>query len=135
MADVSSQRHLDGYIDTGIMLRALFYLEYKEYQAAQLLPHLHTVKGPKEGQRKHRKQRRSRSRSSSTTTKSRSSCTMEALRQTDHRNYDGRESEREIRLRMDQATPSWPVTGRRSPYRTTTCILNSIYTILVKTQL
>ena len=28
MADIS-QRHLDGYIGTSIMLRELFYLEYK----------------------------------------------------------------------------------------------------------
>ena len=67
MADIS-QRHLDGYIDMSIMLRVLFYLEYKEYLAAQLLPHPRIAKGPKEGQRE---LRCSSSRSSSTTTRSR----------------------------------------------------------------
>ena len=61
MADIS-QRHLDGYIGTSIMLRELFYLEYKEYQgyqAAQRLLHPRAVKEPTEGQRKLRRQRRS----------------------------------------------------------------------------
>ena len=151
MADLS-QRHLDGYTGTIILLPELFYLECKEYQgfrAAQRLLHPRAVKEPTEGQRKLRRQRRSYRRiyytlvvlirflrPESRITWSRSPRPWKALCQIYHWSYRGREgSEKEIRRRTDHHPTPWsPKMVRRSPCRTTTCILSNTYTVLVKAQ-